>query len=371
VSSALVAGALAAKPGNAGEAWVRLSWVLGLRDLGFDAWLVEEVESADSQARAWFEGVTDAFGLGGRRALLTSQGDVLCGPAPEDLRDVVAGAELLVNISGNLALHGLRDACRRRVYVDLDPGYTQLWHAGGHLGDLEASHDAFYTVGLAVGSPACPLPTAGIEWRGTLPPVLLGEWPALPPAGVEPLTTIGSWRGGYGRVEHEGHLFGQKAHEFRRLAGLPRRAGIACEAALELHPADDADAEALRAGGWRLVDPREAAGDPGAYRDYIGRSGAELSPAQGIYVETRCGWFSDRTAAYLASGRPAIVQETGIRDLPIGEGLLTFASPDDALAALERVAPSCESHALAARAFAEAHLDSRLVLTRLLEGVIE
>jgi hypothetical protein len=372
VTSAFVAGALAGKPGNGGEAWVRLSWALGLRDLGIDAWLVEEVAAASLEALAWFASVTEGFGLEDRCALVDSGGEVLHGPDLAELTDAAEGADLLVNISGNLKLEPLASAPARRVYLDLDPGYTQLWYADGHLGPIESQHDSFYTVGTAIGRGDCPLPTHGIEWRATLPPILLSEWPATASAepGPEPVTTVGSWRGGYGRVEHDGRLYGQKAHEFRRLAGLPHRVGLTCEAALAFEPEDHADADALRSGGWRLVDPRAVAGDPSAYREYLARSGAELSPAQGIYVETRCGWFSDRSAAYLASGRPAVVQDTGSTGVPVGEGLLTFRGPDEAVDALDRLAAAYEDHALAARTLAEDHFDSRVVLSKLLEEVI-
>jgi hypothetical protein len=382
---AIVAGALANKPGNGGEAWVRLSWLLGLRRLGVETWFVEQIDPRtcrDEAGRptapeasanaAWFERITRRFGLAERAALLRSDGgEVVHGPAPEALHEAAARADLLLNLSGNLTHEPLLRLPRRRAYVDLDPGYTQLWHEAGALGPALARHEELITVGLAIGSDACPLPCDGRRWRPVPPPVPLDEWPAVEEDPLPRFTTVASWRGGYGRVEHDGRLLGQKAHEFRRFARVPRDSGAHFEAALAVHPADRADAERLADGGWRLVDPRTVAGDPDAFRDYVQGSLAEFSPAQGIYVETRCGWIGDRTTRYLASGRPAVVQATGLpRDLPCDEGLLTFSTPADALAATERVLADPGRHARAARRLAEERFDAERVVGALLSDLL-
>ena len=350
---------------------MRITWALGLQRLGFDVWLVEQVAPGQHRGIDWFDAVTSRFGLGDRSGLIEASGRVLAGPGIEELEQVADEAELLVNISGNLTFERLARAPRNRVYVDLDPGYTQFWHAAGHLGDILERHEIHLTVGLAVGRPGCSIPTAGIHWRPVKPPVLLDEWRTEPARDASRLTTVGSWRGGYGRVEQDGTLYGQKAHEFRRFADLPLRVEATCEAALAIEPADAADSEALVAGGWRLVDPFEVAGDPDAYREYIQGSGAELSTAQGIYVATRSGWFSDRTACYLAAGRPAVVQETGLGEgMPTGEGLLTFTDPSGAAAAIAELTAEPTRHAAAARAIAEEHLDASTVLAGVLEEAL-
>jgi hypothetical protein len=388
---AIVAGALANKPGNGGEAWVRLSWLLGLRSLGVETWFVEQIDAdmlRDGGGRnlAWFEQVVGRFGFERRAALVRSDGTVACGPQLDELREAFARADLLLNLSGNLRLDALLALPRRRAYVDLDPGYTQLWHAAGALGTLLDAHEELLTVGLAIGRDGCRLPLDGRRWRAVPPPVPLAEWPAVAEdatgaageaaaaAGVPRFTTVASWRGGYGRVEHDGRLLGQKAHEFRRLAAVPRAAaalGAQFEAALAIHPADQADAQRLAAGGWRLVDPGAVAGDPDAFRCYVQGSFAELSPAQGIYVETRCGWLGDRTTRYLASGRPAIVQATGLPpELPCGEGLLTFATPQEAVAAAAAVLADPERHARAARALAQERFDAERVVGDVLAELV-
>lgn len=383
---AIVAGALANKPGNGGEAWVRLSWLLGLRQLGVETWFFEQIEPAAchdelgsptpperSANLAWFKRVTRRFDLAEHSALLLGEGRVLTGPPLDALEDVAARADLLINISGNLVLDSLLSRPRVRAYLDLDPGYTQLWHHAGVLGDALERHDQLLTVGLAIPDAATLVPGAGPSWRAVVPPVVLSEWPltAGPSVSARRFTTVASWRGGYGRAEHDGHLYGQKAHQFRQFADVPRHSEACFQAALQIDPADGADAALLEAGGWELLDPRVVAGDPDSFRRYVQDSSAELSPAQGIYVETACGWLGDRTTRYLASGRPAIVQATGLPpDIPRGEGLLSFATPSEAQAAVRAVSESYAHHARAARRIAEEHFDSDLVIGKLLEDLL-
>jgi hypothetical protein len=370
VAVAVVGGVLAGKPGNGGEAWVRLSWALGLRRLGYDAYLVEElVGPGDS---AYFERVVREFGLDGRSALLGEGGEAIAGLVPADVRDLLAEADVVFNLSGNLGSELLASAGGVRVYVDLDPGFTQAWHADPSVPFQLAGHDRYVTVGLNLGRPSALLPGSEIDWLPTLPPVVLAEWPAAPPTREAELrfSTVATWRSPYGQLQIDGRTIGLKHHEFRRVIDLPRRVpGASFELALDIHRADAADFEALVRHGWTVVNPRRVCGSPESFRDYVRGSGAEFSVAQGVYVETACGWFSDRTAAYLASGRPALVQDTGIVDLPLGEGLITFASTADAAAGAERIAADPEAHGQAARALAEAHLDSDLVLGRLLTAL--
>jgi len=363
VAIAVVAGALANKPESGGEAWVRLSWVLGLRRLGWEVHLVERLEQPDPVAQGYFEEVAGAFGLDGSASLLDGHGEALHGDDEKQLLEVAAAAEVLFNISGHLGPGPLRAAPRRRVYVDLDPGFTQAWHADPGIDFTVAGHDTYVTVGQNIGRPGCPVPTAGIEWVPTLPPVLLDEWPAAPPPpGPLTFTTVATWRSPYGGLMIDGREMSLKHHQFRRFAALPERVdGVELELALDIHPGDTADLELLREHGWKLVDPREVAATPASFRDYVRRSAAEFSVAQGVYVEAKTGWFSDRTAAYLASGRPAVVQDTGC-SAPI-----VFEDLDSAVAGIETVRDGYEEGAAESRRFAEQHLDSDRVLSRVLE----
>jgi hypothetical protein len=370
MSTALVAGALANKPGSGGEAWVRLSWLLGLRRLGLEVCLVERLVPGDPAARDYFEAVVVAFGLEDSASLLDADGDALYGRDERELVELAESADLLFNISGHLGPGALRSAPRSRVYVDLDPGFTQVWHADEELEFDVAGHDSYFTVGQNIGKPSCPIPTAGIEWVPTLPPVLLEEWePADPPGAPPTFTTVATWRSSYGGLEIGGLTMGLKHHQFRRFAALPERVeGVELEIALDIHPGDAADLELLRSHGWTVVDPRSAAGTPAAFRDYVRASAAEFSVAQGVYVEAATGWFSDRTAAYLAGGRPAVVQDTGLEGTAAATPALSpFADLDGAVAAVEAVRDGYAERADAARAFAAQHLDSDRVLGRVLD----
>lgn len=375
---AIVAGALASKPGNGGEAWVRLSWVLGLRRLGLDVWLVERLPAAEPEGKRFFERVVAEFGLGERAALLGAGGEPLFGIGEAELGEVAADAEVLFDVSGHLGEGPILTAPRTRVYVDLDPGFTQAWHTDPDLDFSVAGYDRYLTVGQSIGRPDCPVPTGGIEWVPTLPPVLLEEWePAPRPPGRLRFTTVATWRSPYGGLVIGGREMGLKHHQFRRFAELPRRVpGGDFEIALSIHPGDAADLELLRENGWKLVKPAEVAGTPAAFRDYVRGSGAEFSVAQGVYVKAQTGWFSDRTAAYLASGRPALVQDTGARALFQTTGSqkrlapLRFDDLDAAVGGAEEIAAEWEEHSRAARAFAEEHLDSDRVLGRVLELVL-
>ncbi|HSC20853.1 MAG TPA: hypothetical protein VLC07_03915, partial [Solirubrobacterales bacterium] len=217
-----------------------------------------------------------------------------------------------------------------------------------------------------LGDPSCRVPTCDRRWIKTLPPVVLDRWPVAEGAGSGALTTIGHWRS-YGSTEHDGVRYGQRAHSLRRFFELPRRVRAPLELALGIHPDETEDLVALRSNGWRLVDPEQVAGTPEAYAAYVAGSSGELGIAKSGYVDSRSGWFSDRSACYLASGRPVVAQATGFEEaLPVGEGLLAFATTEEAAAAIEAVGARPQLHRRRAREIAEEHLDARAVLSRLL-----
>jgi hypothetical protein len=228
-----------------------------------------------------------------------------------------------------------------------------------------AGHDAYVTVGLNVGHENYPLPTCGLRWHPTLPPVVLHEWETTLPPGAA-YTTVADWRG-YSPVEWNGVWYGQKSEEFLRLIELPTRVAVPLEVCMAIHP-DEPDLPKLLDHRWRLVSPRDHAATMQDYREYVQRSRGECTPVKHGYAAGRTGWFSDRSACYLAAGRPVIMQETGVsRHVPTGEGVLTFTDIDGAVAALNAVESNYAKHAAAARAFARAHLDSDQVLSRLWE----
>jgi hypothetical protein len=379
----VVSGALANKYRMGGAVWTRLNWVLGLRKLGFRVYFVEQIERGtcvdaagavtafgDCVNLAYFKAVTEQFGLSGSAALIYDGGRQIHGPGWTELLGVAESADLLVNITGHLTCEPLKRRFRRKVYVDLDPGYTQFWHAAGNAGARVEGHDFYFTVGENVGTAGCAVPTGGLRWRPTRQPVVLEEWPVAAEGRRDRFTTVASWRGPYGPVRQGTATLGPKAHEFRKFLHLPEMARGEFEIALDIHAADGKDLDLLRGHGWKVVDPAAVAADPSAFRRYVQTSGAEFSVAQGIYVQTDSGWFSDRTVRYLASGKPALVQDTGFsRNYPVGEGLIAFRTPEQAAAGAEGILSDYDRHCRAARALAETCFDSGKVLGRLVEEV--
>ena len=405
----VVCGALANKAGNGGAAWTRLSWALGLERLACDVYFLEQIAADTCQdasgARcdldgstnlAYFKQVTERFGLARRSALILESDRTSVGLGWNDLEHLADAADLLVNISGHLTLDLLKPRFRKRAFIDLDPGYTQFWHAAGMAVDRLRDHHFHFTIAENIGRFDCGIPIGDIAWRSIRQPVLLDEWPAVRDrpspdasmltgdaapgeewitkddhsAGPTRFTTVASWRGPYGRATHSGRQFGLKAHEFRKFLPLPTLSDHTFEIALDVHPADWQDVESLLSHHWRLADPHEVAADPIAFRRYVQASSAEFSVAQGVYVETRSGWFSDRTVRYLASGKPALVQDTGFsRNYPVGCGLVPFSTLEEAARGAERISRDYAAHSRAARALAETFFDSDKVLRTLLQTV--
>jgi hypothetical protein len=381
----LVGGSVAANYRNGGIAWERLSWVLGLRRLGLDAWIVDQLDRArcrwpeGAEQRyenclnlAYFEKVVEEFDLAGSAVLVGDEGESLYGPAYDELLELAESAEALVNVAGNVRLDEVKRRSRLTVYVDVDPGLTQLWLASGAPVPRIEGHDLYFTIGENVGTPGCTLPTGGLTWRHTRQPVLLDEWPVGAEGRRDRFTTVARWRGTgpHGSLDSQGISLTQKAEEFEKVIELPRRVPATFEIALDIDPGDADGLPLLERNGWRLADPQVVASGPDAFRTYVQGSGAEFSVAKGAYAKTRSGWFSDRTTRYLASAKPALVQDTGFGDnIPVGDGLLAFQDLDDAVSGAQRIIADYGHHAAAAREVAERFFDSDKVLARFLEDV--
>lgn len=380
-TTVVVSSVIANKPFNGGNAWAVLGWALGLERLGFRVYFVEQIGREScvdatgaattferSVNLAYFKRVTEEFGLAGSAALVYEDGEQVYGLTRTELLGVAETAGLLVNITGHLTLEPLMRRFGRKAYVDLDPGYTQFWHASGNSGPRLEGHDFYFTVGENIGTTACSIPFDGIMWRPTRQPVPLDHWPVSRDGAPGRFTTVATWRGPYGTVWYGGKTFGSKVHEFRKVIEIPARASQMFEIALDIHPDEERDLRLLRHHGWRLVDPRATVPDPDAFRRYIQGSGAEFSVAQEVYTQTHSGWFSDRTARYLASGKPALVQDTGFgHNYPVGEGLVAFGTLEEAIEGAARIESDYDEHSRAARALAEEYFDSDKVLGRFVE----
>jgi hypothetical protein len=236
-----------------------------------------------------------------------------------------------------------------------------------------AEHHTLFTYGANVNQPGCAMPTSGVRWLPTRQPVVLDMWPVVPAPAAAPFTTVMNWST-LPDTWHEGRVYGQKDREFEPFLTLPRESAEAMKIAVSCEP-KFCDPQAVRqrllAGGWRLADDIQVSRDPWTYQRFIQGSRAEFSVAKHGYVITRCGWFSERSANYLASGRPVLVQDTGFTDwLPAGSGVFAFQNRGEALAGIEAIKTRYDFHCREARAIAEEYFAAPKVLSQLLEQAV-
>ena len=367
-----VAGSMAQRPHRGGHAWVFLQYLLGFQRLGYEVLFVDRLTSemlppAGSAAEGvrWVEETMAAYGLDENWTVLLDGGET-AGRSRAQALEHLRGSVLLVDVMGFLADEELAAAAARRLFLDIDPGFPQMWQELG-LHTSFGHHDAYATVGLRVGREGSRVPTCGIEWINTPQPVVLDHWPATEPGTA--YTSVASWRGPFGPVEYDGERFGLRAHQMREYAELPRRTGVPMELALEIEAADRGDEELLRAGGWNVVSPLQAAASTGDYRRYVQNARAEVGVAKDMYVRSRGGWLSDRSLCYLASGKPVLAQATGFElEVETGDGLLSFSTPEEAAAAVAEVESDYAHHSEATRELARERFDSDRVLGELVEA---
>jgi hypothetical protein len=375
----MLAGSIESHPlFGGGNTWAFLQYVLGFRRLGFETYYVEELSPEDcinnerqrvslseSVNKRHFGTLMERWNLVGSASLWESAGSGHVGLSRREVETLARDVELLINFSGRMHHPGILEAVGRRLYLDMDPGYTQVWQEQYGADMNLRGHDVYVTVGLNLGAPDCVMPTCGIRWEKTLPPVVIEEWQTEMPPG-ESYTTVGDWHG-VGAVEWRGVWYGQKADQFTKIIDLPGRVPVPLELCSFIHP-DEPDRIALENHGWSLVSPVLHAATADAYRDYITGSRGEFTAVKPGYAAGRTGWFSDRSACYLAAGRPVVMQDTGVGAyLPTGCGLLTFSDISSAVRALDAVETDYAKHAAAAASFAREYLDSDTVLARLLQ----
>jgi hypothetical protein len=351
--------------GRGGHAIHVLQFLEGLRRLGHDLLFLEFLDEPPPAAQ------TAAFAtlLDGRSGALldSATGQSFAGLSRRDVADFAAGADALISLAAHYRLEPwpLLEHVRPRILIEQDPGYTHLWATEGDPYEIFGEHDFVFTVGANVGTPRSPIPECGLTWRPLWPPVVLDWWADAGGVVRDRFTTVGAWRD-YGYLELDGQTFGPKVEEFTKFIELPRVSGEQLELTLAIDD-DDPDRELLLAHGWRLEDPQSVS-TPGRFRDYVTGSLAELSCAKGGYVGTRSGWFSDRSACYLAAGRPVVLQATGFEDvLPVGEGLFAVRDVDEAAGAMAEVRGDYDRHRAAARELAREFFDAGQLLSRMLE----
>jgi hypothetical protein len=383
----IVAGMAAQYPVG-GVAWDYLQYPIGLARLGHDVvyhedtwcWPYDPVRRAMVDDPAYSAGyLRDFFAryapeLSERWHYLHLH-ETSCGMSRAAFDAFARSADLFLNVSGGSFFpDALAPSCLK-VFLDSDPGYNQIvlsekpawsenverWCEGVR------AHDRHFTYGENLGAADCTMPDAGIRWRKTRMPVVPELWAPHPErvAPASPWSTVMTWNVFKGRLEYRGIEYRGKAGEFAKIAGLPRRLGRRFRVAAG---GTEAPLAALAAQGWAAEDGPSATLSPADYQDYLAASRGEVSVAKHIYVALKTGWFSTRSACYLAASRPVVVQDTGFSNfLPTGRGLHAFTTEAEAAAAIEAVEADYAAEMRAARDVALACFDARAVLPRLIE----
>lgn len=365
----------------AGMSWgSALNYLAGLEALGHEVCLLED--SGDSAWTCWdpqqgpinaepsygLEYATralDAIGFGRRWAYFDAPRGRWHGPLGEQVAAICRGADLLLDVGGTSPPRPWLDEIPKRALLDLDPVFTQVANLTRPDRDgIAERFTDFFTVGENIGREGCTIPDDGLPWRPARSPVYLPAWPLAPPPADGRFTTVMQWES-YPPCEYDGRRYGLKSQSLEPILDLPRH--IDCTLELAIGGAPD---EQLRRHGWALRDPLAVSGTPEDYQRYIRGSHAEFAVAKHGYATTWSGWFSERSASYLATGRPVVTQQTGFSEwLEAGSGVLAFSTRDEAVAAIEDVEARYSEHCAAARELAEAHFDSHIVLGRLLDSV--
>ncbi len=365
-----------------GMAWHYLHYALGLRALGHDVMYIEDSDDHQwscydprsgasgtdpTYGLAFAEDAFRGVGLGDRWTYFDAHTAQWFGPAAGSALEYCRTADVLVNVSASNRLRPWMDAVRCRVMIDTDPAFGQIRNlTDPDRARLTAHHNAFFTFGRNIHRGDSSIPNDGYPWRPTCQPVVLANWKPVGPVPTGHFTTVMQWDS-YRPREYEGATYGMKSDSFPLVFDLPQRVGEVFEIAVG---GVDAPRGRLAAKGWKLADPLAISKDPWRYQRFIQRSKGEFSVAKHGYVISNSGWFSERSAAYLATGRPVILQDTGFTSwLPSGRGVLAFSNEDEAVGAIGSVIEDYEAHCAAAREIAEEYFDARRVLGALLDTV--
>lgn len=357
-----------------------LQYLFGLKKLGYDVVFIEHYgwfnscynpltnTMSDDPSCGIKELLRNFKKLGLEKWCYVDASGVFHGMPRVEVRQLCGEADMLLSLYGTTWLDEFAE-CRKRVYIDTDPGFTQFVMSPSPSRSCEgfaSPYDFHYhfTYGARIGMDDCPIPTHGLNWLPTGPPVVLELLPPVFTPEAKYFTTVMGWNARE-PITYNGVEYGQKDIEFMRVIGLPQILGDVFEIALG---GVNAPHETIAEAGWRISDPLKVTENPWTYRDYIAQSRGEFSVAVNLEVKTRSGWFSERTAAYLASGKPAVVQDTGFSEnLPTGKGLFAFQDMNDVIAAIEIINRDYRRHCKAARQIAEEYFDSRKVLTEIIE----
>jgi hypothetical protein len=362
-----------------GLAWHHLQYVLGLSLLGHEVYFVEDSDDFEGcyDPQTNTTGADPGYGLRFAERAFKMVGLQDCwayydahrlrwhGPCADKIVGICEQADLLLNVSGVNPIRPWVGDIPIRVLIDTDPAFTQIRHLqDASARQLASKHNVFFSFAGNLGKVDCLVPDDGFPWLVTRQPVTLQAWPVVPAPEDGNYTTVMQWDS-YSLREYNGNSYGMKSRSFGPYMDLPRHTDAGLELAVG---SESAPRELLKTNGWRVCDPLKVTRELETYQRYIQGSKAEFSIAKHGYVVSGSGWFSERSANYLASGRPVVVQETGFSSwMNTGYGVIAFTSPEEAIAGIERIDQSYALQCEAARAVAEEYFDSAMVLTSMIE----
>ncbi len=356
-----------------------LQWLLGLKRLGHEIVFVEKSNYADScydphQARSSNDytyglqttvALLERFGLDDGWCYVDYQGNYH-GQSRRQIEDTFKQADLFLD----LGTHGawLEEAAyaASRVLVDGEPGYTQI-RMEKSVSQMPQHYDHYFTNGANIGTARSTAPAVGVTWKPVYNPVVTELFAAIPLASDSaPYSSVMNWQS-HQTCHWQGQAYGQKDIEFAKFVDLPERTSVPMEIAVS---GKHVPADQLASAGWRVRDAQAVTLSYNAYGDYITACRGEFSVCKNVFVALNTGWFSDRSAAYLAHARPVVLQDTGFsQHLPVGEGLFAVRTIDEAAAAIEAIESDYPRHSRKAREIARAYLDAEVVLTQFLHAI--
>jgi hypothetical protein len=364
----------------AGVTYQFLHYLIALRRLGYDVYYVEDsgrwiydpqLNDLSPDATSNVEAIAPILkqhGFADRWAFRGAyEGGRCYGMDESALNNLYETADAFLNVTGAQELRPEHLQIPRRVYVESDPFASQIKVAKGDEKMIHtlAQHDTLFTFGESVGSPDCDVPVERFKWLPTRQPVVMELWTGSP-IGGDTYTTITTWHNKGKDLEYRGDTwYWTKDREFEKFLALPSRRSVRLELAATVPP--DV-AGMLNRHGWAVRDSIDLSRSATQYREYIEQSRGEFTVARDQYVRPGTGWFSDRTACYLAAGRPVITQETGFsRHLGSGKGLFGFTTMEDIVQAIDAIESDYAGHCGAARDVAREFFAAEKVVASLME----
>jgi len=385
----------------AGVSWQVLHFLEGFRRLGYDVYYIEDTGgwaynplqkthgngsenthgSNCQYAVSYVAKVMSSFGLQDRWAYRSRVDDRFFGLSQTQVSRLFESADALVNLTGSTQLFDEHARVPVRIYLETDPVTRQIELVQGDRKaiDLLEAHTHYFTYGENFGAPDCSVPLTRFNYQPTRQPIVLDWWISDPRLGSELndqpnvracFTTIAKWRQPGKDIDWNGETYSWSKHvEFLKFIDLPRRSGQEFELALAWE--DEKDEEVipqLTSHGWRVIDAISLSLNIAPYREYILSSRGEFTVAKDQNIRLRSGWFSDRSACYLAAGKPVVTQDTAFGNiLPVGRGLFTFRNMDDILTAIEMIEGDYDRHSRAAREIAQEYFAAEKVVGSLME----